>query len=60
MARLLEAGLVDYADVVAEGWRYATPEELVREKGLTPEQLRRAGVAAGAARRAIGLGPMGR
>ena len=60
VARLLEVGLVDYADVVAEGWRYATPEELVRKKGLTMEQLRRAGVAEGVARRAGGLGPIGK
>ena len=58
VARLLEAGLVGYADVVAEGWRYATLEELVRKKGLTLEQLRRAGVAEDEARRAVGLGSM--
>jgi hypothetical protein len=60
VARLLEAGLVGYADVVAEGWRYATLEELARKKELTLEQLRRSGVAEGVARRAVGLGPMGK
>ena len=35
-------------------------EDVVRRKGLTPEQLRRAGVAEGVARRAGGLGPPGR
>ena len=34
-----------YADVVAEGWRYATLEELVRKKSLTLEQLHQADVA---------------
>ena len=35
-------------------------EEVVRRKGLTLEQLRRAGVAEGVARRSVGLGPLGK
>jgi hypothetical protein len=54
------AGLVSWEDLFDEGGDPRDFEDVVRRKGLTLEQLRRAGVAEGVARRAGGLGPLGK
>ena len=46
LARLVESGLVTYYDAFGYGrdWDIAMVPDLVRRKGLTREQLRRAGI----------------
>jgi hypothetical protein len=54
------AGLVSWEDLFDEAGDPRDFDDVVRRKGVTLEQLRRAGVAEGVARRAGGLGPMGK
>ena len=54
------AGLVSWEDLFDGNGEPRDFEDVVRRKGLTLEQLGRAGVAEGVARRAGGPGPMGR
>ncbi len=54
------AGLVSWDDLFDGGGDPRGFEDVVRRKGLTLEQLRRAGIAEGVARRAVGLGPPGK
>ena len=50
------AGLVSWEDLFDAGGDPRDFDDVVRRKGLTLEQLRRASVAEGVARRAVGLG----
>jgi len=57
---LRAAGLVTWYDLFDGNGDPREFAEVVRRKGLTVAQLVRAGIAEGVARRAGGLGPMGK
>jgi hypothetical protein len=54
------AGLVSWDDLFDEGGDPRDFDQIVKRKGLTVGQLVTAGVAEGIARRAVGLGPLGK
>jgi hypothetical protein len=54
------AGLVSWDDLFDGNGDPRDFDDVVRRKGLTLEQLRRAGVAEGVARRSVGLSPLGK
>ena len=54
------AGLVSWEDLFDTGGDPRDFDQVVKRKGLTVAQLVKAGVAEGVARRAVGLGPMGK
>ena len=54
------AGLVSWSDLFDEGGDPRDFDQVVRRKGLKADQLIDAGVAESVARRAVGLGPMGK
>jgi hypothetical protein len=54
------AGLVSWDDLFDEGGDPRDFDQVARRKGLTAPQLVAAGIAEGVARRAVGLGPLGK
>ena len=54
------AGLVTWYDLFDTNGDPRDFDQVVRRKGLTVDQLVQAGVAEGVARRAVGLGPLGK
>ena len=54
------AGLVSWDDLFDTGGDPRDFDQVVKRKGLTVPQLGKAGVAEGVARRAVGLGPLGK
>ena len=54
------AGLVTWDDLFDTGGDPRDFDQVVKRKGLTVPQLGNAGVAEGVARRAVGLGPLGK
>ena len=54
------ASLVSWDDLFDTGGDPRDFDQVVRRKGLTVDQLVEAGIAEGVARRAVGLGPMGK
>ena len=54
------AGLVTWDDLFDEGGYPRDFDLVVRRKGLKADQLVAAGIAEGVARRAVGLGPLGK
>ena len=55
-----QAGLVPWYDLFDSNGDPRDFDQVVKRKGLTVEQLVQAGIAEGVARRAVGLGPMGK
>jgi hypothetical protein len=54
------AGLVSWEDLFDSNGDPRKFEDVVKRKGLTVSQLVKAGIAEGVARRAVGLGPLGK
>jgi hypothetical protein len=54
------AGLVSWEDLLDGNGDPRDFDQVVRRKGLTVAQLVRAGITEGVARRAVGLGPLGK
>ena len=54
------AGLMSWDDLFDAGGDLRDFDQVVQRKGLTVDQLVAAGIAEGMARRAAGLGPLGK